>query len=350
MGNSLSTTSRRPPKADVGPFEKLQHEVQPSTTSKRPPKADVFPFEKRPQEVQTMIIRESMPQHGLLPNRPRCGPKLASGYNNTIPSSLFSVNRAISAEAQFICQKEVYLIIQITPVDTPVNHHSTIAVLNTELEFGFRLGYPSHLLFANIQPFRKLRNFKIDLMITERIDRRSFWLEQLEHEKYKERLRLICDTLATYNNEIQQLRIRIPCLCELQNAEMVLLAKIQLLDLLSPLRRLRVAGPISYDILHQETDGQRVICSHDRGKDASQSLGQTLCHVKGEKLSKEELTWRKASRNFQAQAKRVRSFVYSQRQRANVQRRKEEKKRLERQTALEATQQTLQLENERQER
>ncbi|KAL8782581.1 MAG: hypothetical protein Q9213_005259 [Squamulea squamosa] len=149
---------------------------------------------------------------------------------------------------------------------------------------------------------RFLLNNEVCLVIElKAIARYDPWLEIAEsapHE-YTEKMKLICDTLATSNPYIQHLTICIPCLCGLQKNESEI-AEAMLLYMLGPLERLRVAHPVVFHIVHEEHDmiweGNENFLptkhDHDSATAVVQNLKAIFAHLVGVSLDKHEQLWK----------------------------------------------------------
>ncbi|KAI4229403.1 MAG: hypothetical protein L6R36_000857 [Xanthoria steineri] len=118
-----------------------------------------------------------------------------------------------------------------------------------------------------------------------------------QRDEYTEKVRLICDALAAYNQNIQQLAIRLPCLCNLLPPE-IPLAKSYIFGILSPIRRLRTSHPTIFRITHKDHNhlyGQPRPMKHDQATTApflealEANFGGRLI---GEELSPREKIWR----------------------------------------------------------
>ncbi|KAL9004689.1 MAG: hypothetical protein Q9188_002504 [Gyalolechia gomerana] len=256
-------------------------------SSQQPTSTATFPFEKLPQEVQTMVLREAMPQHGLLPRNSRRLMEVKGDYQNAIPHNLFRVNKAISAEARCIAKKEVYLVIEVSPD----NAASTDAINVLSLNLKGLANFWSHTALTDFPHFRKLSNFKLDLM-TDNV-RPWFHVDQVYFDcsDYKEKLRLVCDALAT-NNNIQHIIVQIPCLCSLRADDTVHIAQSKLLDFLSPLRRLKVAQPVDFRITHGTDHWGEGTDDPNITENLKHLLKANFGDLVGEKLSKEETLWK----------------------------------------------------------
>ncbi|KAL8943453.1 MAG: hypothetical protein Q9211_000985 [Gyalolechia sp. 1 TL-2023] len=258
-----------------------------ATSSQQLSSTASFPFEKLPPEIQMMVLREAMPPHGLVPWHPLIFRRTDVEKPSAIPLSLFRVNKSISAAAQYIAQKEVHLVVEVSPDYGP--HPDRIKVLGLDLK-GLA-NFWSHSALARIRHFRKMRNFELRLMT----DHARPWgdVDQVYFEcrEYKEKLRIISDTLAT-NPGIQHIIVQVPCLCSLDSDEKVQLARSKLLDFLSPLRRLRVTQPVTFRVTHENDHPEKDRRDPIRTEDLKQVLRANFGDLVGENLSTEETMWR----------------------------------------------------------
>ncbi|KAI4260207.1 MAG: hypothetical protein L6R42_004166 [Xanthoria sp. 1 TBL-2021] len=265
-----------------------------------------FLFEKLPQEIQTMILRAAMPQYGILSpktRQPRCPDVISE--RESISTSLFLVSKTISAEVQRIIQQDVFLVIEVTSRRPRLDSIST-SYLHTSIDLGYANGFRSLLTLSDIQPLQRMRHFEIAPMI----DRSDLWwftrarwnLGVKPHafvaerrEEYKEKLRLICDTLSAHNDNIQQLVFRMPCLCNLRSSEAAL-AISHIIECLSPIRRLRTLHPTTFRITHDgfHLDQQPRPIKHDKATSEPfiKALYASFGKLVGEELSTKEKTWK----------------------------------------------------------
>ncbi|KAI4188456.1 MAG: hypothetical protein L6R41_002135 [Letrouitia leprolyta] len=260
-----------------------------------------FPFERLPQELQTKIIQETMPHHGLLPWHSFRLLETEQDYVNAIPYGLFLVNKSISKEARYIVQKEVYFVIEVVSDIGPDKDRIKIERLSLP---GLKNMW-SHSILAEVQQLRELRNFKFDLLHGHTdpwtgVNEYQFHFRCMEIE---EKLRLICDALTTYNTNIQNLVVQIPCLCSLEGSEDKLLHAYAWLGyILEPLRRLKVAQPVAFYFSHH--DAPRPPCTYPesetrtithnpiRTRNVERFLEHHFGALQGEPLSKYEQIWK----------------------------------------------------------
>ena len=131
-------------------------------------------------------------------------------------------------------------------------------------------------------------------------------------EEYKEKLRFLCDTFTAYNTNIQHLTIRIPCLCSLLPSKAAL-AKSHVVELLSPIRRLRVSHPTCFKITHDDRyhDQQARKITHNSA--AAESLIKALearyGQLEAEELSTKERLWKDIKADDRVQKEPARSLV-----------------------------------------
>lgn len=128
-------------------------------------------------------------------------------------------------------------------------------------------------------------------------------MDEIWWARPKEFLRTICDLLAT-NDNIQRLTVRLPYFCSLRHASDVPKAEAILLDLLAPLRRLRVAHNVRFRCCptnnSRTTDKRKTSrqarrthsCKKSRKEGLIKTLQAKLGQLDGEKLTYREETWK----------------------------------------------------------
>ncbi|KAI4096802.1 MAG: hypothetical protein LQ339_006886 [Xanthoria mediterranea] len=204
-----------------------------------------------------MILHTAIPQHPILPQEPkrhgnpytlwhphlvcpryarcpdaRCPSDVLSEPKST-STSLLLVNKAMSAEVQRIIQQNVVLVIEVGAPDSSTCKTTSVYYLSTTIYLGYCTGFRYSLTQSDIRPLQTMRNFEI----APTIGRDDYWwfaetdsnrwgkashLIAEQRDEYTEKVRLICDALAAYNDNIQQLAIRLPCLCNLLPPEIPL--------------------------------------------------------------------------------------------------------------------------------
>ncbi|KAL8646171.1 MAG: hypothetical protein Q9226_006981 [Calogaya cf. arnoldii] len=206
-----------------------------------------------------------------------------------IPSNLFQVNKLFATEAYSIFLKDVYLVVNISRTAT---QFLTIIIPKVT-------DFRSHERYLHIHHFQRMRNFHIDLS-------RDTWWGDAEREStiypqnldlapchlvLKERLRTICD-LLTSNTNIQRLSIKLPCLCNCERVVSVECGKAQMLEVLAPLKRLRVAESVAFEINHDVELCANVKCDQVQCDDLVGTLVADVGKLTGEKLSEQEKIWK----------------------------------------------------------
>ncbi|KAL8733484.1 MAG: hypothetical protein Q9166_002111 [cf. Caloplaca sp. 2 TL-2023] len=228
-----------------------------------------FPFQRLPVELQLMILRYAMPQHGLLPQPLSDLTKhvdwgngrysdLLIEYNEylqtkdwsdaIIPFSLFQVNKFIATEARAIFFNEVYLVINIQGHRM---HFLTTIVHGMKFE--------SHLRYSDNEHFQRMQNFQLNIAENPWLycvkygppHDFNYGLDLVEsaNRVLKERIRTVCDILAT-NANIQKNSVRLYCLCNCLKVDTSLSGESALLDLLAPLKRIHVVDAVMFEIRH----------------------------------------------------------------------------------------------------
>ena len=286
-----------------------------------------FPLLRLPQEIQTMILQAAIPQHPIPPQEPKrhghplllwppdiycpryalCPSDVLSEPKST-STSLLLVNKAISAEVQRIIQQNVFLVIELGAPQNSTCHITSTYYLSTTIYLGYCTGFGCSLTPSDIQPLQTMRNFEIAPMIGRDgewgfAETESYPGGILTHyitrqrDEYTEKVRFICDALAAYNDNIQQLAIRLPCLCRLLPPE-IPLAISYMFHILSPIRRLRTSQPTIFKITHEDHGhlyGEPRPMKHDQATTApflealEANFGGKLI---GEELSPKEKVWR----------------------------------------------------------
>ena len=287
-----------------------------------------FPLMRLPQEIQTMILQAAIPQHPIPPQEPKrhqnpytlwhpnlFRPQPALRRPNVLSepksasTSLLLVNKAISAEVQRIIQQNVFLVIEVGAPDSSTCKTTSVYYLSTTIWLGYITDFRCTLTPSDIRPLQTMRNFEIAPIIGNpdywwfaETDSSYRWgkadhLIAEQRDEYTEKVRLICDALAAHNNNIQQLAIRLPCLCNLLPPEFPL-AISYMFHILAPIRRLRTSQPTTFKITHEDQihiDGRLRPKKHNQATTApflqalEANFGGKLI---GEELSPKEKIWR----------------------------------------------------------
>ncbi|KAI4264932.1 MAG: hypothetical protein L6R38_009754 [Xanthoria sp. 2 TBL-2021] len=306
-------------KSPWSPSDQIQNELQQAAETAC---KEVFPFEKLPPELQVEVIRFAMPQAGLRSgSRPRwvkgadglleprdCEP--LKGEN--MPVSLFRTSKSISATALWIFYSKVPLQIDV---------FTYVIWYNQEKRYDWadKNHFASALQIQELPQFRCIRNYHINLTLEDwwfaaPVDRQAF---RASIFVFKERLRLICDALAN-NQAIQRLTVSIPCLCCLPMNEdlpppAAFLPSVtglhthgdhsqsymRILDVLSPLTRIKVAKPVVFRAIFNHGKGEFQIdrpmedCTRVECKNFAQNVQQVLGRLDGKDLLDEEKEWKR---------------------------------------------------------
>ncbi|KAL8905869.1 MAG: hypothetical protein Q9171_006498 [Xanthocarpia ochracea] len=272
-----------------------------------------------------MVIRETFLEHGFQPKLPSTGPpwswrhfdpkgywcpqefalfleyleclddSTADFHAAMVPLNLLKVSKTVANFALSIQKEEMPMVINITPVGF---HFLNTLVNNIPLE------YPSYKGFTYVRGFFPLQNFELNLNFLSR-----WWCEGFEGQWYlndwlwwtqlRESLRTICDILAT-RDTIEKLSVRLPCLCTLMTPGLVAEAEAVMLDILAPLRQLRVVEPVQFVWQRcQYGNYKKGTCTH-QGHSCTPGLGESVLktlqtefvRLTGEELSHHEEIWK----------------------------------------------------------
>ncbi|KAL8921640.1 MAG: hypothetical protein Q9172_003888 [Xanthocarpia lactea] len=286
--------------------------------------AATFPFEKLPLELQRQIIRETVLEHGFRPKPTIPAPwdqkdidpngywsenecdffidylecledETADSHSAMVPLNLLKVSKTVANFALSIHKEEMPMVINIATMSL---HFLNTLVNNLPLE------YPSYKELTRVRGFLPLRNFELNLNFDSRwwgdafdlqipLSQWPWWQEP------KEWLRTICDILAT-NDTIEKLSVRLPCLCTLITPGHIARAEIVMLDVLAPLRQLRVVEPVQFVWQRCQWDNyENGTCTH-QGHCCTAGLGEgllkilqtTFVRLTGEELSHHEEIWK----------------------------------------------------------
>ncbi|KAL8639098.1 MAG: hypothetical protein Q9226_008917 [Calogaya cf. arnoldii] len=320
---------------------------------------DVFPFENLPPELQLAVVRFAMPLTDLRPELPYRSIKIIDGFSRDyastedhvsdfegdagsvddasyeddasgddtsfgddasseddassvdydiseelgrgiyreqqVPASLFRTSKSMSAMSLSILQNDVRLHIDIFTL--------SIAYHRDKLhDWAITPPFPSHLQLQERPQFRCMRNYQINFMDEE-------GLLGIEHQRcrdnIKERYRLISDALAN-NHAIQRLTVTVPCLCCLSESDSNVPppgsfshAYAKVLDVLSPLTRIKVAQPVIFTTINVDLPdpfdayNPSTSCEHFECKELTSNLQQAMgCHD-GKELTHEEDAWKR---------------------------------------------------------
>ncbi|KAI4275232.1 MAG: hypothetical protein LQ337_003371 [Flavoplaca oasis] len=280
-----------------------------------PPRPSVScPFERLPTELQRMVIHEALPNHLLRPRHPPKGVhtgrsnywdlKINDHWGEEEESSfavyldslkdastetrdpkaslnLLLVSKRVSTMTRSIYDNEIPFVINIHPMC----FHFLERIVNKNLY------YPTYTDDLPRYPhFRRLHNFELDFnhdptwwrsCLGERHGPPGdhVWLKKGDPENWwkqmKEWVQIICDTLSRHAT-VHRLTIYLPCLCRLKTLELVTEAEVAMIDLLSPLRQLKVAQDVKFIWLHRDTTDWKAAIRRKVYVCHSKSLGGDL--------------------------------------------------------------------------
>ncbi|KAI4131407.1 MAG: hypothetical protein LQ338_001234 [Usnochroma carphineum] len=266
---------------------------------------DPFSFEKLPPEIRSMIFRFLMPDDRTRPLHSReydwndkydCYftedfvERVASAA--AIPTSLFRVNKAVSAEALRLLHNETFFRMDITPFGVYGRGGST----------KYLSSFTNHKVLAKWKAFKCMRNYHLNLKsssIRETFHPRAedIYRDPRTYEdgaeRIKEWLRLICDELVA-NGIIQNLTITAPCKCAQKAARRVPKDERTMVDLFSPLKRISLPNSVSIS-LHDDRKKRKGIqdsCRKAECLGLAQTLQASIGRLQGEPLSEREATWK----------------------------------------------------------
>lgn len=299
------------------PSDQLQNELHHAAETAC---KEVFPFEKLPPELQMEILRFAIPRALRSGSRPQWV-KGANGTFETrdreplkgehVPVSLFRTSRSMSAMALWIFYSEVPLQIDVFIYVVWYNQEKRHDWAGTN-------HLASALQIQDLPQFRCLRNYHINCTLED------WWFEPgIEMEcfrqlscVYKERFRLICDALA-HNPAIKALTVFLPCFCWLPKNERLPHADFipsvtghhahgdhsqtyaRILDILSPLTRLKVAEPVVFRTIFNhgksefQVDRPMEDCTRLECKKLALDVQQALGRLDGNDLLDEEKEWKR---------------------------------------------------------
>ncbi|KAL8673297.1 MAG: hypothetical protein Q9224_007531 [Gallowayella concinna] len=259
-----------------------------------------FPFEKLPVELQLRVLSFSMPQHGLRSEGftlqrwdPRYEPRRKAWVRklreeDIVPTNIFQANKSIAARALDVFNRELYMHIDVYPDYTSCRSEYEPSVL-----------FPTQVSAKRLQHLKAMRMYQINVRIDDMWYYESGELRPHE-DMYswqrcmlKESLRLISDPLSS-NKNLQRLTVTIPCLCVLKEAGPVTQARSHIVDLLRPLKRLRVVKPVQLiPVCGCDSLMDLEICNRPDCLHFAHCVGTELGQLKGEALSFREETWKR---------------------------------------------------------
>ncbi|KAL8857705.1 MAG: hypothetical protein Q9178_005740 [Gyalolechia marmorata] len=219
----------------------------------------------------------------------------ADSHSALVPLNLLKVSETVANFALSIHKEEMPMVINIATMSL---HFLDTLVNNLPHE------YPSYKEFTCVRGFLPLRNFELNLNFDSRwwcrgFDRQTKLSDWPWWKQPKEWLRTICDILAT-NDTIEKLSVRLPCLCTLITPGHIARAEIVMLDLLAPLRQLRVVEPVQFVWQRCQWDNykngtcthQGHCCTAGLGEGLLKTLQTKFVRLTGEELSHHEEIWK----------------------------------------------------------
>ncbi|KAI4137522.1 MAG: hypothetical protein L6R39_007236 [Caloplaca ligustica] len=266
-----------------------------------------FPLEELPPEIQLMIFRFAMPDDRTRPlySRDYGDYKEIPTTAKPIPTSLFTANRSISSKAVGLLYDEVYFRMDVTPFRILCRHDST-----RPLEY-----WCNHEILATWRPFECMRNYHLNIRSCAGSTISIPSWANLDNcddgcDGIREGLRSICDQISA-NNIIRNLTITGPCKCARSAADFGPSNDTAVLDLFSPLKRVRLANPVKLS-LHDDVKGQGIQqpCRKRGCLELAQKMQASIGRLEGEKLSEQEATWKevKSLMHYNATTEEGRSY------------------------------------------
>ncbi|KAL8672038.1 MAG: hypothetical protein Q9168_003490 [Polycauliona sp. 1 TL-2023] len=271
------------------------------------PTPALFPFEKLTPELQRMVIREALPNHSLQPSRPpsadwapgvalRAPPKGrhigASNYWDLLMNDYWSEEKEESFDFYLRSLKDSTNEKEVRDPKAALNlllvsktfNTVTRSLYDTEIPFVINITwmcfhflervvnknfyYPTYTADLPHYPhFRQLHNFELNFnhdddwwrsYLGDPLDR-SFcsWTNRIDRSEpiwwklTKQWIQVIGNELAK-NKEIEKLTVCLPCLCGLMTPKHLEKAKNDMLDLLEPLKQVKVGKGIKFVWLHYQ--------------------------------------------------------------------------------------------------
>ncbi|KAL8925033.1 MAG: hypothetical protein Q9208_003717 [Pyrenodesmia sp. 3 TL-2023] len=266
-----------------------------------------FPFKKLPPEVRSTILRLLIPDDRTRPLHLRehdwndehdcyytddfATPECEAAADS-IPTSLFRVDKQISAEALRLFHNQTFFRMDVTPFGI-----SARGGVTRELH-----SFSSHEVLAAWKAFQCMRNYHINVKsssVCEIFDPKAMdifsdpYTYENGAERIKEWLRLVCDELLA-NDVIQNLTITAPCKCAQKAAGLVPKDESTIADLFAPFKRIRLPNSVVIS-LHNDRKKKQGIqdpCRRPGCLSLAQTLQAGIGRLQGEPLSEREATWK----------------------------------------------------------
>ncbi|KAL8956647.1 MAG: hypothetical protein Q9183_006253 [Haloplaca sp. 2 TL-2023] len=265
--------------------------------------ADSFPFERLPLELREMVIQNFNLSERRLPLDLRQKGKPGPARAMSEARNLLLVSKSMANMVKPMIKKDSIIVFRFG------GHYDNFRkgwtrVLDFMLYYNLRDGIPHHASFPNVQQLKETRNFEFDLVGFDPSGVKYEWMGKVSPKQNpnlsyedchhrREQVRFVCDALATFSPDIRHLTVRIPCGCYFGNRGLIDEVSEKIADLLSPLRRLHVKGPVTFCLKHYGIGrcGPRKGARKIHQKSLVQKLEASLGRLTGEPLSKAEQDW-----------------------------------------------------------
>ena len=263
------------------------------------PVKDPFPFEKLPPEIRLMVYHMMMPDDRTQPLHEQesdwndeYDTTFAGDYyvepkqSEVVPTSLFRMNKMISAETLALFRNEYSFRMDITPFGIHARGHCT------KEDGGYHYSHLKQL--SSWRPFDNHRNFHLNLRSDAvrwaQYSNQDPLSYREGHYNVKEWLRLVCDELSI-RPPIQNLSITAPCRCALANR--LPKDKTLILDLFTPLKRICVLNQVSLSLHYdRKSRGIQYPCARAACGKLRSKIQVSLGRLEGEPLDAHESTWK----------------------------------------------------------
>ena len=209
-----------------------------------------------------------------------------------IPTNLFLVNRTLSAEALYLFHNHTYFRIDITPFGIHTREGLTGPLDN----------FDNDQVLAKWKSLKCMRLYHLNVKSSSvRWTSGSHYYDIVRDphtfedgaERIKEWLRLVCDALVA-SGKIRNLTITAPCKCAQAKAGLIPKYERTILDLLAPLKRMRVPNSVHISLHDDEKKGEgiRAPCRKSACVSLAKRLRASLSKLVGEALSDREALWK----------------------------------------------------------
>ncbi|KAL8868801.1 MAG: hypothetical protein Q9174_004743 [Haloplaca sp. 1 TL-2023] len=262
------------------------------------PSSRGFPFERLPVELQRNVLQYALPD--CLSWKQKKPGKSINSYSN-LPRSLLRVSKHVSTLVRSIVTHEIPLRIVVLPIDVQIPATNTKQISH----YGTPGRYLPHTALAGAKHLPQMRNFELEM------DTCGDW-DLLEDVNYpdllcvrapdihilKEKVRLVCDALASSALDTRSLTVTFPCCCHLDD-RMSRLAEDAIIEVFAPIRRLSVARKVTFCCEHTwvcefgpEDDGRPQQIDLVKVERITSRLEATYGRLVGEELTSHERLWK----------------------------------------------------------